>query len=208
MGRRTAVRSSACEGGTASRRCHRPRMIMMMFGDWTVMIIIMMMMMMMMHRIGTISCFTTGGRYHVQRHRRIHVRLHQFRLPTINTAENNRIFRRLENTYRDHSYWVLHRQNDRLLHHIRTIPKSIIYQTIRPLVEYISYLSTFVVIWNAMSIILTRAAAVNMFDTSHPLSFLFGTLIKKLPLLWIPIDPLVLTSPMLGLLLGTSPFLL
>jgi hypothetical protein len=125
-----------------------------------------------------------------------------FRLPTINTIEYNRIYRRVENTYRDHTYWVKHRSSSRLLHHIRTMPRSIIYQTIRQPVRYITYISTFVVVWNCL--VLLAKATMATFDMPHQVAFLFGLLSKKLLLLQIPIDPLVITSPMLGLLLGTS----
>lgn len=122
-----------------------------------------------------------------------------FRLPTINTIEYNRIYRRVENTYKDHTYWVKHRSSSRLLHHIRTMPRSIIYQTIRQPVRYITYISTFVVVWNCL--VLLAKATMATFDMPHHIAFLFGLLSKKLLLLQIPIDPLVITSPMLGLLL-------
>ena len=125
-----------------------------------------------------------------------------FRLPTINTVEYNRITRRMESTYKDHSYWVKHRSNDRLFHHMRTMPKSIIYQTIRQPVRYITYLSTCLVIWNCL-VLLTNATMATS-DLPHRVASLLGLFSKKLVLLRIPIDPLVITSPMLGLLLGMS----
>ena len=125
-----------------------------------------------------------------------------FRLPTINTVEYNRITRRMESTYKDHSYWVKHRSNDRLFHHMRTMPKSIIYQTIRQPVRYITYLSTCLVIWNCL-VLLTNATMATS-DLPHRIKSLLGLFSKKLVLLRIPIDPLVITSPMLGLLLGMS----
>jgi hypothetical protein len=127
-----------------------------------------------------------------------------FRLPTINIFENNRGIRRVENHYKDHSYWVKHRSSSRLLHHIQTMPRSIIYQTIRRPVRYITYISTFVVIWN--SIVLLAKATTATLDMPHPMAFLFGLLSKKLLLARIPLDPLVITSPMLGLLLGTTVY--
>jgi hypothetical protein len=125
-----------------------------------------------------------------------------FRLPTINIFETNRINRRTESTFKDHTYWVKHRRSDRLLHHIRTMPKSIIYQTIRRPVRYITYISSFVVLWNCL--VLLAKATTARFDMSNQVAFLFTVLSKKLLLLRIPMDPLVMTSPMLGLLLGTS----
>ena len=38
-----------------------------------------------------------------------------FRLPTINTIEQSRIYRRVQNTYRDHAFWVKHRSSNRLI---------------------------------------------------------------------------------------------
>ena len=98
-----------------------------------------------------------------------------FRLPTINQIENNRIHRRMESTYKDHSYWVKHRSKNRLWHHIRTMPRSIIYQTIRRPVRYITYISTFVVLWNCL--VLLSKATTATFNMPHQVTFLFRPLL-------------------------------
>jgi hypothetical protein len=150
-----------------------------------------------------------------------------FQLPIINTIETNRIYRRFDNTYIDqtHADWVKHRSSKRIFRHIKTIRKSIIYQTIRKPVRSLAWITVYMLLWNSSSIlartVLKCAATTATTATAIPpaiyssssISYVIASIlypilrfVSKLPVLHVPMDQLALTSPMLGLLLGTHSF--
>jgi hypothetical protein len=117
-------------------------------------------------------------------------RVNQFVMPTIDFIEYSRQLRR---TVFSHTEWRKHRDPNRLFRHIRTIGQSIIYRNIARPVRYVTYVAIFTVLYNGF---LRSFSQWSAFSTMAPF-------LSKLPLIGFPMAPFVLSSPMLGLLLGT-----
>jgi ion channel-forming bestrophin family protein len=111
-------------------------------------------------------------------------------MPTIDFIEYSRQLRR---TVFSHTEWRKHRDPNRLFRHIRTIGQSIIYRNIARPVRYVTYVAIFTVLYNGF---LRSFSQWSAFSTMAPF-------LSKLPLIGFPMAPFVLSSPMLGLLLGT-----
>jgi hypothetical protein len=108
-------------------------------------------------------------------------------------GEDSRRFRR---TFYTHDDWPRHRSPNRLLRNFVTITSSGIFRQMLREVGLVVAVSTSVIVWNC--------ALVVGFDdlVGHHHAPLFGTS-AGFPLLELPLDPFTLSSPALGLLLGT-----
>jgi hypothetical protein len=113
-----------------------------------------------------------------------------FVAPFEDEIEHSRQNRRIIFTHKD---WTRHRDQNRLFRHMQTINQSIIYKNIARPVRYVTYITTFLVLYNGLVRTLRTWNALQ-----HVLPILY-----KLPAIGLPMDPFVLSSPMLGLLLGT-----
>ena len=117
--------------------------------------------------------------------------MNQFVVPSIDFIEYSRQLRR---TVFSHTEWRKHREPTRLFRHLRTIGQSIIYRNIARPVRYVTFVALFTVLYNGFLRSFTQWSALSVMEP----------ILSKLPMIGFPMAPFVLSSPMLGLLLGTS----
>ncbi|KAL9183683.1 hypothetical protein ACHAXT_004539 [Thalassiosira profunda] len=102
-------------------------------------------------------------------------------------GEGSRKYRR---TVYTHNEWVKHRSSDRFVRNLASIFNSGVYKSLAKEVLSVTGITTFVVLWNALT------GGFTDFDgVQH------DALIGALPMLTLPLTPFTLLSPSLGLLL-------
>jgi Bestrophin, RFP-TM, chloride channel len=106
-------------------------------------------------------------------------------------GEESRKYRR---TVYSHDDWVKHRSPDRFWRNLRTTFSSGIYKNIGNEVAVATAVAVVVVVWNAL------VGGYLDFDGVRQQGLLQG---GNLPMLGLPLTPFTLSSPSLGLLLGT-----
>lgn len=114
-------------------------------------------------------------------------------LTNIPSGENQRAFRRTVYTHDD---WVRHRRQERFVVYLAAIFKSGVYKNLAGEVILATSIASFVVVWNIIA-----GGYTDLSGVSHP-ALIQSSLFPKIGL---PMAAFTLTSPALGLLLGTLP---
>ena len=110
----------------------------------------------------------------------------------ISYGEESRKYRR---TVYSHDDWVNHRSPDRFWRNLKAIAASGVYKNIGKEVSAATGVAVFVLVWNAL------AGGYTDFDGVKHAALIQS---QWMPILGLPLAPFTLSSPSLGLLLGTK----
>jgi hypothetical protein len=116
------------------------------------------------------------------------------RLKNMQDMPNGEDQRQLRRTVYTHDDWKKHRRQDRFLTYLAAIFKSGVYKNLRGEVVLVTGVATFACLWNAVCGGYTDFAGIAHDPIINSVVF---------PKLGLPLAAFTLTSPSLGLLLGT-----